>query len=116
MQLARDAFIGRVVREIDQNPTGKAIAREGPDLGALVEPVLEDLVRLELDRIGLVDLPPEEFVALDARGVAGFRQAVGHGVQSEDRVRHRKRTGGNLQLGTQRSRIERARHTEAGAL
>jgi len=47
-------------------------------LRALVEPVLEDLVRLELDGERLVDLPPEELVALDAGGVMGLGEAVPH--------------------------------------
>jgi hypothetical protein len=42
---------------------------------ALVEPILEDFVGLQLLGSGLVDLPPEELVALDASEEPGFREA-----------------------------------------
>jgi len=35
---------------------------------------------LKLDGERLVDLPPEELVALGARGVAGLGEAEGHGL------------------------------------
>jgi len=57
----------------------RASACELADLAALVEAVLEDLVGLELESEGLVDFPPEQFVALEAGGVAGFGEAVRHG-------------------------------------
>ena len=79
-QLARapHLLVHRGVRQIDENPAGEAVARERSDLRALVEAVLEDLVGLELDGERLVDFPPEELVALDAGGVAGFGEAVRH--------------------------------------
>jgi hypothetical protein len=46
---------------------------------ALVEPVLEHDVGLELLGLGLVDLPPEESVALAAGDVAGLGEVVGAG-------------------------------------
>lgn len=52
-------------------------SREGADLTALVEAVFEHLVGWELDAEGLVDFPPEVFVALDPGGVAGFGKTVG---------------------------------------
>src|SRR6266576_6185824 len=36
-----DAFVDCLVREIDEHATGEAVAREGADLRALVEAVLE---------------------------------------------------------------------------
>jgi hypothetical protein len=42
----------------------------------LIESVLEDLVGLELNRVGLMDLPPEELRALDTREEPGFREAM----------------------------------------
>jgi len=74
----------------------RAGARELADLFALVEAVLEDLVRLELDGERLVDFPPEELVALDAGGVAGFGEAVRHGSESGSGVGHCN--GGTLQI------------------
>jgi len=52
-----------------------ARARGLPHQAALVEEVLEHLVGLQLDGVGLVDLPPEFLVALEAGGEAGFGEA-----------------------------------------
>ena len=41
----------------------------------LIEPVLQDLVGLELNGVGLMDLPPEELGTLDSGNEAGFREA-----------------------------------------
>ena len=56
----------------------EAVARDFADLLALVEAILEHFIRLELDGERLVNFPPEELVALDTGGVAGFRKAVRH--------------------------------------
>lgn len=47
---------------------------------ALAEQVLEDLVRLELGGVGLVDAPPEELGALEASHEARLRKATGSRV------------------------------------
>src|SRR2546429_403871 len=60
--------------ERSTSTAGKPVSCQRADVCALVKPVLQDLVRLELDGEGLVDFPPEELVALEAGGVAGFRE------------------------------------------
>src|SRR5207253_217087 len=64
--------IRRGLVEVDQHSAGKFIPGEAADLGALVKPVLEQLVRLELDSHRLVDLPPQQLVALLASSEEGF--------------------------------------------
>jgi hypothetical protein len=61
------------VREADQHATSELFAREHANLRALVEAVLQDLVRLQLARERFVHPPPEQLVTLFARGKAGFR-------------------------------------------
>src|SRR5207247_11101559 len=46
------------------------------------------LVTVELECEGRVDFPPQELVALDAGGVAGFGEAVLHGSECGGRVRN----------------------------
>src|SRR6266566_8232564 len=79
-QLARalHPLVHRGVRQIDQYTARKPLTRKGADLRPLVEAVLEHLVGLELDGLGLVDFPPQELVALDTGGVAGLRKAMRH--------------------------------------
>jgi len=77
-----------VVRQVDQHASGKPCARRLAYQAALVEEVLEHLVGLQLDGIGLVHLPPELLVALEAGGEAGFGEAgrgLRHGGQSTPR-------------------------------
>jgi hypothetical protein len=57
----------------DQHAVRELFARERTNLRALIEAVLQDLVRLELDREWFVHPPPEQLVALLARGEARFR-------------------------------------------
>ena len=78
-----DALSVRTVGKIDEQAAGEAVARERPDLPALVEAVLEHLVGLELYGERLVGFPPEELVALGAGDEAGFGEAhdfLRHGV------------------------------------
>src|SRR2546430_7444128 len=93
----RDALGVRIVRQINEHAAGEVAARERPDLRALVEAVLEHLVGLELDGKRLVDFPPEELVALEAGGEAGFGEAVGHGGRiSSAATRLRRLSNGEL--------------------
>src|SRR5438093_12965601 len=79
-QLARapHPLVHRGVRQIDQHAAGEVTARELADLFALIEAVPEHFVGLQLQRVWLVDFPPEELVALDAGGVARLRETVRH--------------------------------------
>ena len=74
-----EALLHRGMGQVDQHPTGKLPPREFADLLALVEPVLQNLVGLQLHGIGLVDLPPEQPGALPAGDEAGLREAVHEG-------------------------------------
>ena len=57
-------------------PVWKLFGGDASDVLPLAEEVLEDLVGLELYCVWLVDLPPEEFVALESGYEAGFGEAV----------------------------------------
>ena len=58
----------------NQHCTREPLAGECGDLAPLVKAVLQDLVRLELLGLGLVDPPPEESLALDAGDEAGLSE------------------------------------------
>jgi hypothetical protein len=63
-------FLHGVMRQVDQDTTGKQSRRQFSDCVTLIEPVLQHLVWLELNGAGLVDLPPEELEALHSRDEA----------------------------------------------
>ena len=71
-----DSFLYSAVRQVNQDAAGEQGRRQLSDCVTLIEPVLQDLVRLELNGVGLMDLPPEELVALDASDEPGLREAM----------------------------------------
>ncbi len=73
-----EALIDGGMRQIHELAPGERETCQRADLCSLIKPILQDLVRLELYRERFVHAPPEELVALDAGGVAGFGEAVRH--------------------------------------
>ena len=74
---ARDGLLGVAVVELDECGVRELLAGAVADSLAGVEAGLEGWVGGELGGLGVVDLPPELAVALEARGEAGFGEAVG---------------------------------------
>src|SRR5205823_13439685 len=77
---------------------------------ALVEEILQDFVGLQLDRVGLVHLPPELLVALQAGGEAGLGEAGarGHDLAASAGVRQeaRGKASGGLALDSERDELQ----------
>ena len=69
--------MGVAVVELDEGGARELLAGAFAYAGAHVEEGLEGGAGGELGGLGFVDLPPEEAVALEAGGVAGFGEA-GH--------------------------------------
>ena len=74
-----DPLLHSAVRQVNQDSAGEQGRRQLTDCLTLIKPVLQDLVRLELNGVGLMDSPPQELVALDASDEPGLREAMrGH--------------------------------------
>src|SRR5436190_1429844 len=76
-----DALGDGRMRQIHELAPGERETCQRADVCSLIKAILKHLAGLQLDGFGLVDLPPEELVALDAGGVARLGQAVRHDVQ-----------------------------------
>ena len=68
-----------VMGEVDQHSAREQSLREGTDLDALIKPILQHHVHLELLRLRLVHLEPEQLVALPSGDEAGLGEVGGHG-------------------------------------
>ncbi len=62
-------------------PPGNSPSCQGADLDPLIEPILQHHVHLELGRLRLVHLEPEQLVALPSGDEAGLGEVGGHGIK-----------------------------------
>jgi hypothetical protein len=65
-----------IVPMIDEDAPWESRAGQLAHVAALVEQILEDFVGLELDRVWLVDRPPEQLLALAAGHEPGLRESA----------------------------------------